>query len=377
MSEKHLHIISFDIPYPPNYGGVIDVYHKLRTLHHLGVRIHLHCFEYPGRGRSDQLDQYCEEVHYYPRITGILSLFGRKPYIVSSRRSESLISNLLKDDFPILFEGLHSCYYISDSRLKGRVKVYRESNVEHRYYFNLFMVDPKLKNKLYYFLASIKLYAYQRVLRHSSLMLAVSGHDAEYLRRKFPSNKIVHLPSFHTNDRVSSPAGRGEYALYHGNIEVPENEYAAKFLVKEVFNEPGIPLIVAGMKPRETLRKLADEYPQITLIANPSDEEMFSLIRNAHVNILVTFQATGLKLKLLNTLYQGRFCLVNDAMIKGTGLEMLCETGNTAAELKKKLQQLFGRSYDDRENDKRIRILRENYDNLINGERIIKLIFHS
>ena len=48
MPDKHLHIISFDIPYPPNYGGVIDVYYKIRTLHKLGIKIHLHCFEYPG-----------------------------------------------------------------------------------------------------------------------------------------------------------------------------------------------------------------------------------------------------------------------------------------------------------------------------------------
>ena len=80
---------------------------------------------------------------------------------------------------------------------------------------------------------------------------------------------------------------------------------------------------------------------KVLLVANPDDEKMFDLIRNAQVNILVTFQATGLKLKLLNTLYNGRFCLVNDAMTKGTSLETLCETGNTAEELRTKLNALF------------------------------------
>lgn len=32
MDEKRLHIISFNIPYPPNYGGVIDVFYKLEAL---------------------------------------------------------------------------------------------------------------------------------------------------------------------------------------------------------------------------------------------------------------------------------------------------------------------------------------------------------
>ena len=47
MTEpKHLHVISFDVPVPANYGGVIDVYYKLKALHLQGVKIHLHCFEY-------------------------------------------------------------------------------------------------------------------------------------------------------------------------------------------------------------------------------------------------------------------------------------------------------------------------------------------
>ncbi len=40
--DLHLHIIAFDIPFPPDYGGVIDVYYKIKTLSEAGVRIHLH-----------------------------------------------------------------------------------------------------------------------------------------------------------------------------------------------------------------------------------------------------------------------------------------------------------------------------------------------
>ena len=31
MSKK-IHVISFQVPYPPNYGGAIDVYYKLQSL---------------------------------------------------------------------------------------------------------------------------------------------------------------------------------------------------------------------------------------------------------------------------------------------------------------------------------------------------------
>ena len=174
MSDHTLHIIAFDIPYPPNYGGVIDVFYKLKALHRKGIRIKLHCFEYPGRDRSEKLLEYCAEVHYYPRLLGLNSALSFKPYIVSSRRSKEMLEKLMQDDYPILFEGLHSCYYLADKRLKDRVKIYRESNIEHQYYYNLFKVCKNLFSKIYFLGASCKLRFYQRVLKHSNIMLCVS-----------------------------------------------------------------------------------------------------------------------------------------------------------------------------------------------------------
>ena len=41
--DKYLNIVSFNIPYPANYGGVIDVYYKLEALRACGVKLILHC----------------------------------------------------------------------------------------------------------------------------------------------------------------------------------------------------------------------------------------------------------------------------------------------------------------------------------------------
>ena len=60
---KTLHVIAFDVPYPANYGGVIDVFYKLKYLHECGVDITLHCFEY-GRGEQTELNKYCKKIYY-------------------------------------------------------------------------------------------------------------------------------------------------------------------------------------------------------------------------------------------------------------------------------------------------------------------------
>lgn len=93
MSDRHLHIISFDIPYPANYGGVIDVFFKAKALAEEGVKVYLHCFEY-NREPSDKLGKMFEKVYYYKRDISKKHLFKSIPYIVSSRISEELVANL-------------------------------------------------------------------------------------------------------------------------------------------------------------------------------------------------------------------------------------------------------------------------------------------
>ncbi|MBE0636927.1 MAG: glycosyltransferase family 1 protein [Bacteroidales bacterium] len=376
MPEKHLHIVSFDVPFPPNYGGVIDVYFKLVALKKAGVKIHLHCFSY-GREPAHDLDQWCEEVHYYPRKTGFINSLGLRPYIVQSRQSEALIQRLAKDNYPILFEGLHSCFYIDDARLKGRKKIYRESNIEHHYYFHLFRAERNFFRKFYFISASLKLRLYQNILKHATMMLVVSKSDTEYLQKQFKSQRVIYLPSFHPNDEFSVIQGKGDYALYHGKLSVTENHQAARYLIEKVFSVLDHRLVIAGLEPPEHLIKLIRSHPNVELVANPDDEAMFDLIRNAQANVLVTFQPTGLKLKLLNTLYQGRFCLVNPEMVVGTGLDSLCEIAGDTEELKEKVHLVFDRAFDFDEVERRRKILDANYANSAKAEKLIELVFGS
>jgi len=136
-------------------------------------------------------------------------------------------------------------------------------------------------------------------------------------------------------------------------------------------------LIVAGMNPPQYIQKLARQYPNIDIVANPDDKKMFELIREAQVNILVTFQATGLKLKLLNTLYKGRFCLVNSKMLNGTGLDELCVIGENSSELKSRVIEILQQEFQDSEIIKRKAILNERYSNDKNAVKLINLVFEN
>jgi hypothetical protein len=340
MAEHNLHIVSFDIPYPPNYGGVIDVFHKIRALHAAGVKIHLHCFRY-NREPAPELEKYCASVRYYRRKTHLLAAMKMTPYIVYSRRSKELLDNLVKEPWPILFEGLHSCYYLDHRSLRGRFRIYRESNIEHRYYYHLFKAENRLFHKMYFFFSSMKLKWYEQVLGSSSLILTVSQEDNEYLSHEFPEVRVEYLPSFHPDDDLHILPGTGDYILYHGNLSVAENRKAAEYLVHTLGGRSRFPLVIAGLNPPPSLVNLAERSRNVRLVSNPGEAEMTELIRNAQVNLLVTFQATGLKLKLLNALFNGRHCLVNPEMVVGTELGGLCTLAAPGEELVRKLDDLL------------------------------------
>ena len=370
-SDYHLHIIAFDVPYPANYGGIIDVFYRVKALSEAGVKVHLHCFEY-GRGEQEVLNR-CHEVKYYKRDTSFAKQMSLTPFIVNSRRSEELVKDLLQDDYPILCEGLHTTAILTDRRFKNRKIFVRAHNVEHDYYKGLGDSEKYVWKRLFYYAEAWKLRRYEPVLKKATGIFAISQSDTDYFSKEY--GKVTLIPGFNAADSVCSETGRGEYVLYHGNLSVRENEEAAKWLIENVFSELNLHCIVAGLNPSEKLMKLAHNHSNVTLVANPDDAEMIDLLRNAQVNILVTNQPTGLKLKLLNALYNGRFCLVNSNMVKGTSLECLCIVADEPKQIMAEVKRLMEENFTEEDIDYRDETLKQMYRNEENARKIIGIIF--
>lgn len=371
MVDKHLHIVSFDIPYPADYGGVIDVFYKIRSLHQQGVKVHLHCFHY-GRERAIELEQYCVEVHYYKRATSKALLLHGMPYVVVSRRSEELVENLAKDDHPILFEGLHSCYHLGDNRLIGRKRYVRTHNVEHDYYSALADAELNSFKRTYFQREAMKLEKYEPVLSEADELLCISKKDLRYFRHYFGKGLLVH--AFHSHNEVKVPSGVGDGVLYHGNLAVAENDRAARYLLEEVLGDSSIKITIAGSSPSNRLRKTVANYPNAGLIDDAGPERIKDLVALAQVNVLPTFQATGIKLKLLQCLHGGRHVVTNSPMVQETGLEDLCHVHDTASEMRDAIIRLIDRGIDEVEIERRRKVLGESFSNCRNAEVIAGLL---
>ena len=375
MSSRHLHIISFDIPWPADYGGVIDVFYQIKALSEAGVKIHLHCFVYGGRKPEAELEKYCETVSYYKRRTGIVSLLSPLPYIIKSRMSDELTNNLLKDDYPIVCQGFHSCGIVTDKRFENRRVILRAANVEHEYYAGLAKDERNPLKKLYYFLESRKLHKYSRLQEKAKTVIAISDTDAAYFRKTFPALKVVRIYGFNALDKVETIQGNGTYALFHGNLSVRENSDAAMFLIKKVAPLTDFKIIIAGKNPTEDIIRAAKTQNNTEIIANPQSETMGDLIRNAHIQLMLTFRPAGFKLKLIVSLFRGRFVVANDGILTGTTLADCVVKANTAEEIAAAINNLARKEFTAKDTEHRNRCLSDDYHNKSKAMKMIEVVF--
>lgn len=371
MTDKHLHIVCFDVPYPSDYGGVIDIFYRIKTLYEIGIKIHLHCFEY-GRGKQSELNKYCTEINYYKRYRGWKGFSFRLPYIVYSRRNKNLLRNLVKDNHPVLLEGIHCTYFLD--QLKNRKVFIRLHNVEFEYYHQLAKYETSFFKKFYFSNESRLLKNYEKKIVGKGNFLAITKKDAgKYI--DLGASGVKYLPAFIPYNSVTAKEGNGSFCLYHGNLSVAENEKAATWLCKNIFKELNIPLIIAGKNPSKKLKQIVKQNKNISLICDPSTEEMNKLIAEAQINILPSFNSTGIKIKLLNSLFKGRHCIVNNATVQGTGLESLCHIAETEQEFKRTVIQLFNECFTVSEIEKRDQLLKKEFDNKTNVEMLIQWIY--
>ncbi|RYY12746.1 MAG: glycosyltransferase [Chitinophagaceae bacterium] len=193
-------------------------------------------------------------------------------------------------------------------------------------------------------------------------------------RKFFGALNISFLPAFNGWDKVDSLEGRGNYCLYHGNLGINENEKAVKWLLNHVFKGSDIPLIVAGKRPSESLEKFMEEFTNCSLVENPTDHELQDLIHKAQVNVLPSFNNTGVKLKLLNALYNGRHCVVNSAAVEGASIPNICVVADEPTDFLAKTTALFQQPFTTADMQQREKVLSEYYNNETNAAAIVALL---
>jgi hypothetical protein len=351
---------------------MIDIYYRLVALSKLGIEIHLHCFEY-GRAHSPELESLCATVHYYKRHRGFFYFLSALPFIVVTRKSKELLNNLVNNPFPILFEGLHSTFYLNHKQLTHRKKYIRAHNVESMYYKHLALLEQNIFKKIFFFSEALKLRFYEKRFRKADAIFSISSLEQEYFKKRF--RRAIFLAPSHPYSGVTILPGKGSYVLYHADLSVSENDRMAKYLIKEIFTKISYPCVVAGKSPSKDLMELAGRTENVQVLANLSTADMQQLLQHAHVHVLLVKQAIGMKLKLLMSLFSGRFCLTNRMITRGTVLEKLCICAETPRETILQIELCMQRPFTAKMIEERKALLEFYFNNEQNARLLDEVIF--
>ncbi len=369
--RKVVHLVSFNVPYPPDYGGVMDVFYKISALNKQGTGVILHCFCY-GRSRSRTLERECLRVHYYKRELNLFHIFSKEPFIVLSRKNDLLLKNLLIDNNPIIFEGLHTTHFLDHPALKDRVKMVRTHNIEHVYYRNLASNDSNPLRKVFYNMEAGKLERYETKLSKATCLLAISPGDTDYFKSKYKN--VLFVGPFHPSDSCQSVSGKGDYVLLHGDFSTAENNAAAIYILNEVAPHWKHKTVVAGKRPSHEIFRIALSLSKVQVIPNPSMKEMSQLITKAQICLLNASQPTGMKLKLINALCAGRHVIASNEVVTGTNLKSLCHIASSPDEWVSLTNRLMNEEFTDDMIKARNAILHEVADNAVNAGLIVKAL---
>jgi hypothetical protein len=199
-----------------------------------------------------------------------------------------------------------------------------------------------------------------------------SETDKAYFSNKF--QKVEYIPAFHPFNSINIPSGKGTYILYHGNLSVAENKEAALFLTRDVFPLIKADCVIAGKNPGNELSRAVRKYSNIRLVANPPDDEMKQLISGAQIHVLPSFSSSGMKLKLLTSLFNGRHCVVNSKMVAGTGLDDCCTIAETAIDFAREINLLIDEPFTGNILDRRKQILSSRFSNALNAKALADLL---
>jgi len=317
MAQADLHIVTFAVPYPPHYGGAIDVWNRILAIRDSGVSIRLHCFVYGVFDPQPILKEVAAEVHYYPRVVWPALMSKGQPYIVASRKSPALLQKLTEDKKPILFEGIHTTAFVPV--LSGRKMLLRAHNIEHQYYDELAKHGKGVKSLIYQ-REALCLKDYEKgIVRSFDMVFPISPTDADWYAGQGVQTRL--LPPFHGLDEVGIEPGRGKYILYQGDLSLGINQEAIIDMLQRIPANSPYAVVVAGRSGNKAFEEKLARFPNLQREPDVSHEKMIDLIRQAQVILIHSLHGSGMKLKIFPALYHGRFIAATENCRTNTSID--------------------------------------------------------
>jgi glycosyltransferase involved in cell wall biosynthesis len=341
--KKTILIVTFDLPFPDDYGGVKDVWGKIKFFQQFDYQIDLVAV-YQDKSRLLPFEEYnnrykifntycCFEQKLKP-----LDLLSIKPVSMVYRKLSSVNLELCRQqlnrhyDF-ILVEHLKTLEtYLSLKPYISADKVFlRVHNIESKH-FQYFAIQEKtnlLKSWSYW----VESFKYKWIEKNINLLsifdrlLFISETEADSNNDK---SKTQVLRPYVQLEKIASIdndfLNRDNFILYVGNLDLPDNKSSAIDIVRQLeplLKKNVVNLVIAGKltKPDNLFLKSISNTPNLKFVFNATSEELYDLYYRAKIFFNYSLNLSGVKLKLFEAFAFGLPTLSNQIGYIGSGLE--------------------------------------------------------
>ena len=251
-------VVSQEFPFPPDHGGVADVYRRLIAMKESGLRVGLVCWTDQDVHSSEfarrrlHLASRLDYLTVVPKYRSIASDLRRAFLVLFGLPSHVAARTMRRRDFDELLRSVEKfrpgCIVLDSlyggecakgiAATLGLPLLYRAHNIEHRYFLTQAKAEISLMPKISLYLACLNLERYERHIHgRAASSWDISASDLAYWRSEgfVGGGWLPPLPSGEGMHSVSAVDVADERELaFLGNLNAPNNVKGIEWLVKEV-----------------------------------------------------------------------------------------------------------------------------------------------
>src|SRR5690606_4677736 len=317
-------VVSGFLPYPPIFGGAIDVWERIKGLHALGHEIDLAVTDKmnPTQEQLDEMILYVRHFFFVRRENKVQQLFNKLPLQLLSRKGVSTID--IYQTFDLLILESEFCWHITlNKSITYKNIVVRVHNIEGHYFKALGKSSKSLREKVYYKMETSKIKRLSAlVFDKADKLWFISKDDLLSVNR---SDKSVFMP-FPINGSFTLPFEKsGNNVVFMGSLFMQNNTFGLDWYLKNIhpllMNEVADYhfYIIGSLK--EANKEIEAKYqnlPQVTFVVNaPCLKEYYT---KSKVFINPMFHGSGVKVKSVNALVNGLSLVSTTVGAEGIGL---------------------------------------------------------
>lgn len=326
-NKKSLLIISPDFVYPPNHGGRVDIWNRIKCFYKIDFNIDLICTvkNEPLIKHQDVVQKYVNKIIIVKRENKIWKMLSYKPFPMKTRSNLNLLNFNKRYDY-VFIEGGTSTIILENKTLKYKHVILRVHNDDVVYYKQLMESENIWWRKLYYLIESYKYkYLEKYILKKISNFMFISYDEMQKYKRKYKDINACFLPSA-VEFNFKKQSLNSKNVLIVCSLFMINNKEAIRFYIEKIHpllcDIQDYNLIIAGNSRGEGIewiKKISNQYNNIKIFDTP--ENLDAIYKMASVFVNPMLHGAGVKLKTINAIVNGLPVVSTYIGNEGTGLK--------------------------------------------------------